>query len=247
MSQLTPHPVGPPLPRWLLCLGSLLISYHLLSVGLNVLAAPSGPWPAMEGSDMAMPPQLPAYVHAQVALPYLQMVKLTHNYHFRTNRTGQPEAYLEVKLKDQDGELMKTLRFPDPEAGRAIRSWQEALARWATDDQPIQPSMIEKIPAPNQKIPEIPIWENSVDDMRRLTLTFIPENEVPRDRPVFRPSQWSLIVVRSLGRYLCRVHGASSCEVFRRSREPIPPRILQERESPPENEDLVSAYGRLPR
>jgi hypothetical protein len=227
--------------------GSLLIAYHLGCVLLNVLAAPSGPWPAMEGADMAMPPALVGNLHTEVALPYLRLVKLTHNYHFNSNRVGQPEAFLEVELQDEEGEVIKTVRFPDPKAPSSVRQRQAALAHYVTEDQPIQPSMIEKIPAPNRKIPEIPIWEGVPGDQRKLTLARIPENEVPRDRPVFRPSEWSLIVVRSLGRYLCREHGASRAEIVRKSKEPIPPRILQERQDPPETEELSSSYGRLPR
>jgi hypothetical protein len=105
--------------------------------------------------------------------------------------------------------------------------------------------MIEKIPAPNREVPKVPIWEGEEGNERKLTLTWVPENEIPRNRPVFRPSEWSLIVVKSLGRYLAREHGAARAEVVRKSREPIPPRVLQEREAPPPQEDLVSSYGRL--
>jgi hypothetical protein len=75
----------------------------------------------------------------------------------------------------------------------------------------------------------------------------VPENEVPKDRPVFRPSEWSLLVVRSLTRHLCALHGAAAAEAVRHSREALPPRILFERELLPQMEDLQSNYGRLPR
>src|SRR5262249_62173001 len=74
MTQPTPRPAGPPLPRGLLVAGRLLIGYHPGAVALNVLSAPSGPWPAMEGADMALPPQLAASAHAQLPLPYLPLV-----------------------------------------------------------------------------------------------------------------------------------------------------------------------------
>src|SRR5438477_71835 len=45
-------PLARPLPGWLIVLGSLVISFHLFTLGLYVLAAPSGPWPAGMGVTM---------------------------------------------------------------------------------------------------------------------------------------------------------------------------------------------------
>jgi hypothetical protein len=236
-----------PTPRWLLFGASLLILFHISSVLLNALAAPSGPWPGMEGADMAMPPQLVALAHEKTALPYLRAVQMTHNYHFRTNRVGQPDAFLEFTLENDAGEVLKTVRFPDPKASASIRRRQASLTRWITDDHPVPLGSTERIPAPGEKIPEIAIWEQVPEQPRKLTLSRIPENEVPRDRPVFRPTRWSLIVVGAIARNVCREHGARRAEVVRHSRDPIPPRILFERESPPEMEDLQSSYGRLPK
>jgi hypothetical protein len=247
MTQPTPRPAGPPAPRWLLAAGSLLIVFHLGSVLVNALAAPSGPWPAMEGAEMAMPPQLFALAQEKAALPYLRLLQLTHNFHFRTNRGGQPEAFLELALEDEAGEVMQTVRFPDPKAPAVVRRRQASLTRWLTDDQPVPPGSTEKIPAPGERIPEIAIWEPVEDAPRKLTLARVPENEVRRDRQAFRPTEWSLIVVRAITRNVCREHGAARAEVVRHSREAIPVRVLFEREAPPENEDLQSSYGRLSR
>lgn len=248
MTQPTPRPAGPPpLSRWLAIAGSLLIAYHLGAVGLNALAAPSGPWPTMEGADVTMPPLLVGRPHEQVALPYLRAIKMTHNYHFRSNRVGMPEAFLEVQLQNASGDVVKTVRVPDPDAPAILRARQAALARWVIEDMPVQPNMGEKIPAPNAKVPEIPIWEPVPMTDRKLALNRVPENLVPRDRPVARPSEWSLIVVRSACRYLCRVHDASQAEVVRHSKEAIPPRVLYEAQAPPDMPALQSTYGRLPR
>jgi hypothetical protein len=220
---------------------------HLGAVVVHVVAAPSGPWPAQEGADLAPPPHLAAFVDEPLVQPYLRQIKMTHNYHFPSNRTGGPAAFLEVRLKDKEGEVFKTLRFPEEQASGSVRQRQVLLTRWLTDDQPVQPQRAERIPAPGQKIPEIPIWSPVEDSPRKLTLSWIPENEVPRDRPVFRPSEWSLLVVRSMMRHLCRTHKADSADVVRRSREPIPPRVLFENEVPAPMEDLQSDYGRLPK
>lgn len=246
MTQPTPRPVGPPLPRWALLAGSAFLVYHLSAVLLNALAAPSGPWPAMEGADMAMPPQGIALAHDRATLPYLRAIKQTHNFHFRSNRVGNPDAYLEFRLQEKDGSFGKTLRFPDPKAPYPIRQRQAALTRWVTDDQPVQPPE-EKVAAPGTKVPEITIWE-PVQNERRLNFAKIPAHEVRdymRNGPLFRPSPWSLVVLRSMTRHLCKAYDADAAEVVRYSREPIPPTVLNERETPPEMEVLQSNYGRL--
>ena len=183
-----------------------------------------------------------------MVLPYLAGVKMTHNYHFFSNRPGMPEAVLEVRLLDAKGVVFKTVPFPDPQASALVRQRQALATHWLIDDRPVERSSWgERIPAPNQKIPETPLWAAVPDQERKLQLTWAPENEVPKDRLVFRPSEWSLLLVRSFARHLCRLHGADSAEVVRRSREAIPPRILFERELPPQMDDLQSHFGRLPR
>jgi hypothetical protein len=239
---------GPPLPRGLALAGSLLIVFHFAAVAVHVAAAPSGPWPGPEGPDLAPPPHLARIADEHIALPWLRTIKLTHNHHFASNRPGAPEAALEVRLLDGQGEVFRTVRFPHPQAPAWVRQRQALAARWLTEDRPVErPAWGERIPAPNQKAPEVPIWTGAGETPRKLDLTWLPEHELPRDRPVFRPSEWSLIVVRSLARHECRLHGAASARLVRLSREAIPPRILFERETPPEMGDLESHYGRLPR
>ena len=49
-------------PRWTRFNGCGRL-YINCAVVVNAMAAPSGPWPAMEGADMAIPPQLAAMAH----------------------------------------------------------------------------------------------------------------------------------------------------------------------------------------
>jgi hypothetical protein len=224
------------------------IAFHLAALVVHAAAAPSGPWPMMEGADMAPPPAFLQGADQGVALPYLVRIKMTHNYHFPSNRTGLPEAYLEVRLLDDKGEELKAVRFPDPQAAPRVRQRQALVARWLIEDRPVERSQWgERIAAPGQKAPEVPVWAPVPEQDRKLHLSWVPEHEIPKDRPVFRPSDWSLLVVRSAARHLCHVHGAARADVVRHSREAIPPRILFERELPPQTEDLHSAFGRLPR
>jgi hypothetical protein len=90
------------------------------------------------------------------------------------------------------------------------------------------------------------IWD--FDAERTLRLRAVPEHLVPRDRPVFRPSSWSLLLARSYVRHLCRVNGASTAELVRHSREPILPALIFMPEPPAATfDELVSSFGELPR
>jgi hypothetical protein len=195
---------------------------------------------------MAIPPPAAALPHESLALPYLQGVGLTHNYHFPTNRVGSPDAYLEVRLEDADGKPLKTVRFPDPDAPPLVRQRQHQMIRWLVEDQPVAPPRGERIYPPGQLPPRVPFWD--LVDARRLVLMEVPEPEVPRNRMVFRPTPWSLVVIRSIARHECRVHGAAHARVTRYSREVTSPEALVNPQAiPAAIEELVSDYGRMPR
>jgi hypothetical protein len=69
-----------------------------------------------------------------------------------------------------------------------------------------------------------------------------------RGSPVFRPSEWSLVLARSYARHLCRTHGAASAEIIRHTRDPIYPVVLFEREPAADAfQDLVASFGEMPR
>ncbi len=155
---------------------------------------------------------------------------MTHNYHFLRNRPGQAAVRFEVRLRDETGRLIETRRFPDPDANFWVRHRQTLLAQHLADDQPVAPRGSEAIPAPNQAVRTVDVWEMGPD--QALHLRRVPEHLLPRDRQVFRPSEWSLILTRSYCRYLCREHGAASAELVRHTREAIPPAFLQG-EGPP--------------
>jgi hypothetical protein len=235
-----------PLPRWALVVGSLVVACHLLALATNVLAAPSGPWPTMEGMSQAPPPQFAQSVAEPVAQPYLRLLKMTHNYHFPSNRPGGFEAFLEVRLFDDQGREMKTLRLPDPDASAAVRRQQALLARWMTDDMPVLPPQAEKVYPKDQEAPRVSIWEGPPQGPLAIRTLF--EHELRSRGPAVRPSDWSVLLAKSYARYLCREHGATSADVIRHSRGAIPPTVLFDQEPRPgPAEDLLSNYGRLPR
>src|ERR1700704_4798093 len=92
-----------PIPRWLALAISVLIIAHLLALGGLALAARSGPWPTEFGTSMEMPPQFAQEINDLSVPYYLDLVRMTHNYHFSSNHPEQPGIYFEVELKDDKG------------------------------------------------------------------------------------------------------------------------------------------------
>jgi hypothetical protein len=243
---MTEAPSAPtrPLPRWLAFLAGSAVALHLCAILLLALSASSGPWPTADGPSPASGPPFAIAAGTAVTNRYLAPLKLTHNYHFQRNRPGQPQAFFEARLKDQSGQVTQTLRFPDPNANPWVRQRQSILAMQLADDQPVQPRGGEAIPAPNHAARSVDIWDLNSD--QTLTLRSVPEHLVARDRVVYRPSVWSLILARSYGRYLCRSYGAASVELVRHTRESLGPAILMEPEPPAEAfHELVADFGEI--
>lgn len=236
-----------PVPRWLVVLGSLLIVFHLGSVGLAALAAPSGPWPGPEGASLATPPQFAFSAHRGV-LPYLQAVKLDNNYHFPSNRTEQDGVRLEVRLKDDAGQDLATVQVPDENANAWVRHRQSLLVRALASDENVAPPPGEAIAAPNREVRKVAIWDMA--GPQQLRLKPVEEHLIPRDHPVMRPSDYGMLLIRSYARHLCREHQAAVAEVVRQHQNPIQPIVLfpQEVQLPPDAFlPVTSNYGELPR
>jgi hypothetical protein len=225
---------------------SLAIGFHLLAVGLVVVAAPSGPWPTPEGANLATPPQFAFSLHRDLTAAYTRALKLQHNAHFTGNRPGTPGVFFEARLKDAEGRQITTVRVPDPAANAWAAYQQAVLAGRLADDEPVPPPQGEVIAAPHRAVPSVTIW--AVAGNRQLKLERVPVHLVPRDRPVFRPSEYSLLLARSYARHLCRRHDAACAEIIRHTQDPIPPAVMGE-DGPPEAAfgELVSNFGELPR
>jgi hypothetical protein len=254
----SPSASFPALPRWLTVLGSLAIGIHLFAVGVAVLAAPSGPWPGMEGPTMLGPPQFaqslltgkvdPATGKVEPQSPvsigsYLRWIRMPHHYRYSTNRPGGPDVYFEARLKDANGQPVATLKFPDPDANFWVRHRQTILAHALGDDQPVAPPQSEVIAAPAQEVRKVTIWDGGDGPSRTMTLKAVPEHLIPRDRPVVRPSEWSVLLTRSYARYLCQAHGAASVEILRHHREAIPPTVLFMEPPAGTFDELVANFG----
>ncbi len=244
MDRPQPGPVTDFLPGWLVGLGSAVICVHLGAVLIWVLAAPSGPWPTLEGPEPFIPPRFATSV-SRPAREYLKAIKLTHNYHFATNRHQDFAAYLEVRLKDDQGKEIARVKFPEDDANFWVRHRESVLTNWFADDLPVAPPQGEVIAAPGQKVPTVTIWDES--SPRELQLKTVPMHLVPRDRPVSQPTEVAMLLAQSYARFLCRQHGAKSAEVIRHAKPSIPPGVILPDGVPPGGfEEFTSDFGDLP-
>lgn len=258
--RLAPSSNGGVLPTWLIVVGSAAILFHLAAVIVPILDSPSGPWPTPTGRTMDDPP---AFAHAVGGLAdwHAQYLRLSHNYHFIFNRPGDaPAVKMEVRLRDDAGNLIRTLTFPDPQANPWVRHRQELLVRALAPDLPAPTPGQEFIAAPGQKPPTATVWltpedhipdataPDSSDATIQLRLAVIPQHLVPRSHEVMRPSDWSILLAHSYARYLCRENGAATAEIIRISREPVSPGVLFGNEPSPEAfEELVASFGEVSR
>ncbi len=240
MTATTSDP-GRPLPAWLIALGSVLVTGHVLALIVQGLARPSGPWYSPMGPSLAEPPQFAKSAADVATRCYLQPLKLARHLSASDLLPSRPGISLEVRLKDRDRQVFKVVQLPDGTANPWVRHRQSLLLHGLAPDVPVAPRPGELIAAPGHDPPSVPIWE--VAGERRLRLEWKPEHLIPRNRDVWRPSEWSLVLARSFARRLCREHGAESAEVIRRTREPIRPEPVLRLSQVPALEDLTANYG----
>lgn len=231
------------LPRWVVLVGSVLIVFHLIAVLALALAVPSGPWPTSFGASMSEEPRFVRIINELTARYYLRPLHLAQDFHFSSNRNDVPVVKFEVRLRDRVGNLLQTVRLPDEGASSWSRQYQKRLALGLGDDQPVQPPRGEVIPAPGRNVKTVTIWDAAPSDPT-LRLRELPHHLVPRDRPVYRPSEWSQVLARAFTHYLGRQYAAASAEVIRHSREPILPAVMfSAAPLPGAFEELVCSFG----
>jgi hypothetical protein len=238
MSQLSSQPDAR-IPRWLVWVGSLAIIGHFGMLTVNALAAPSGPWP---DDGIIGPPFLAAETSDAFARDYLGLLRLSLNYHLFANREPANQGvYLEFRLKDEQDKELARAKLPDDDANVWVRHRQLVLIQIFASDQLITPPLSEVIAAPGREVPTVQFWEEGL-----LRTTDI--NQIPRNRPVFAPSQWTFLFARSYARYLCRQHGAAKVEVLRHHQDPMRPNVLtREGVSAKEFEERISNFGEFAR
>jgi hypothetical protein len=190
---------------------------------------------------MAAPPAFVETLNKETR-GYWYALRLGPNDSVGGDRPVLPGIFVEVRLKDAGGNVVKTVRLPDPDANAWVRHREELLVQGLVPDQPIMPPQGESIPAPNQEVRKVPIWQGP--DGRPLRLQQVPEHLIPRRQGVMGPTDRSLILIRSYVRHLCRQHGTTSAEVVRHSRDAISPMAYLMGPPPPMAfTDLIASYG----
>ncbi len=204
---MTPQTSKPsrPLPTWIIRLGTALVTVHFLALGMLVLAAPSGTWPTRFGESMSPGPMFAEKITSVVKPIYLDPLRLTNNYHFAGNRSLVSAVYFEARLKDAQGSVIKTIRFPGDSGSFWRRQRYKVLAMGLGSDIPVQPPGGEVIPAPGQQMEKRIIWD--ISDPKMWKLSEVPEHLVPKDHPVMRPSEWSLLLARAYALFLAGTGG----------------------------------------
>jgi hypothetical protein len=237
------RPLPPrPLPGWLVLAGSAFVAFHLFAIGILVLSAQSGPWVTPFGvPSPAVGPMFAARINNVTYPYYLQPLQMTHNYHFLGNRPEATGISFEIRLKDDKGRLVDTYRFPSPKDNAWLRQRHLLMAAHLGDDQLVQAPNTELVPAPGQKMPTEKIWEQTGPTSG--TLREVQTHLIPKNQPVYKPRDWSLILVRSYARHLCREHGAASAEIVRYSRQPVMPGLMMipEDRVPPNTWDTLAS------
>jgi hypothetical protein len=229
------------LPTWVIRVGSLVLGLHFLAVGAMVLAAESGPWATRFGDSPSLGPAFARKINDLSSPQYLERLRLTDN-HSAGNRLLASAVFFEARLKDAHGTVIRSVQFPGDGGNFWLRHRYNLLALGLGADVPVQAPRGEVIPAPGSKMPKITYWDNS--DPKLWKLITMDEHLVPKDRPVFRPSEWSLLLARSYQRYLCRHFDAASVELIRHSKDQVMPAFLFGDGPPPGSlDELVCSFG----
>lgn len=240
-------PAPRPLPGALLLAASLFVAFHLFALVVLVLSAPSGPWPTPFGMSQALGPPFAGRVSEVTTRYYLTPLRMTHNYHFLSNRPDVPDVAFEVKLKDESGAVRETLYFPpskdqprrDGSAWLYDNPWLHQryvlLAQALGDDEPVAPPRGEEIAAPGKQASRVKVWK--MDGPRSASLREVESHllkDLFKEQPeVYRPREWSLLLARAYLRHLAREQGAATAELVRSRRQPIMPALLFLEQAPP--------------
>ncbi len=227
MTKQIPQPRE--LPPWLTTSISVVVVLHLGAIIFLVLAASSGPWLINFGpipSSDALGPPFATTVNQVTANYYLRPLQMTHNYHFLSNRAGEPGVRFEAKIRDEDGNVIETVEIPDQRANFWVWHRQKLLAQGIYQDQMVQRSGTEKIEAPDKKASFTKYYWNPSKDGGPMTLLARSSAGNPPEEVQLRPTAWSLVLAKSYMRYLRDKYDAKSVDLYRHTRQGIRPELM---------------------
>ena len=221
---------APPLPRWVILLGSGIIAFHFFAIGAYVLSAPSGPWPVVPfGSSPAL---APFFLKDPTRPPndynvrenYLRLLHMDHDYHFQANHTDLSAVVFEARLLDKDKKEITTLTFPQKKVNFWVRHRQALLAQGLGEDRPVEGSRGNPIAAPGQRSREVEIWEPLKINSPHFVLK--KKANITSSEELSGPSARALLLAKAYVRYLGRTQKAAYVELIRRSRNPVLPDMV---------------------
>jgi hypothetical protein len=234
---------------------SVVVVVHFAAIGINILAEPSGPWPALDGSGVGLA-ESPAFLSEgmiEAARDYALAVRLGETGRFPSNRLQPLQVHLEAILYDKDGKEIGTRDLPDPNSTPWNRAREQLIAQaLANDVMRLNPGNEPIYPA-GQEPPKVAVWRplKRGDPVQHLTEVATHLLTRPPDPPDWGPSEWGLTLSRSYAVHLCRATGAASVELRRKWRLQPAPFMIQSDASklgPRELEQLgerISTYGKV--
>lgn len=147
------------LQPWHMMAGSILILVHLAAIAIGNFHTWSGPWPTPMGESTAEPPQFAKAGYRVTGPVYTQGLRIGTNSSYLTNRPGRdPQITFEFRLRDNEGKLIKVLRFPDEKANGWVQHRQSMLAMWLGRDAMMPPLESQLVAAPGKHEERRSVW-----------------------------------------------------------------------------------------
>lgn len=212
----TTTPAGWPLPLRLLV--SVAIIFHLAALAGLVLSTRTGPW-AMPDGDIGIA-HAPFFAERifDSTRGYRQALRLTEDYRFSSNLRPDSDNQVEIRLKDKDGKVIKTVLLPQSNSWLGSYQREQLIANLLSKNEAVDAPEGEKIPPPGQQVPMASYWKaQGSNKLWKLEIT--PEHLLPREEEMARPTDLSVILAKSLARHAQKKYGGESADVALRSKQ----------------------------
>ena len=211
---------------------SLILAVHFGAVVVNILADVGGPWPNLfgPGRGLGTPPPFISEGLSQAVHDYLDVVRLTENGRFPSNRWQDLQVRLEAVLFNEFGEEIGRRVVPDPNSTPWNRAREQLIAQALANDVEKPNPGNEAIPPAGQEPTKVPVWRFAKPGDREQVLTYVPEHLLSRDMMAldWGPSDWGLTLSKSYATHLCRETGAAAVEIRRNWRMRVLPSFIDE-------------------
>ena len=216
-----------PLQKIAIFAGSLFVLFHFTAIAINSFGAPT-PFridpPDPEADPLIMPIDAPTFATTMqpVVSPYLNLIRMTHDYRFPNLWPERFVCKFEVLLRDKDGKELPKITCPSENAVANVQLRQGLLAQRLWRNFRIEPQAIQ-IAAPGSKPLTLPYWKQI--DQGNMVLDRIQQS-LTLNGQYIRPSDSSITFARSFGEFAAKQADAKSAEVVRIMRKMTWPSTL---------------------